>query len=322
MLYLLVAAGLILLLVGGDVLVRGAIGLARCLGVSPLVIGLTVVAYGTSAPELFVSLDALLSGAPGITVGNAVGSNIANILLIVGVGAVIAPMACDGMALRMDNTVMLTASAVLVLLGFGGNLTVWSGASMLVLLGVYTTWQYRSQRRPGSGSGATSAATVSMEAPAGEASPRLMRPVLTLICGLIAVGVGSHLLVAGAVGLARDFGVSEAMIGLTLVALGTSLPELTTTVVAACRRHTGLALGNIVGSSIFNILGILGIVPLFGTLPIPRSIAAFDLWVMLGAILAFVVWTSTQRTLGRGFGVVLLLSYGAYLTRHYLGVFP
>ncbi len=317
-LYLLVIAGFILLLGGGDALVRGAVGLAERLGISPLVIGLTVVAYGTSAPELFVSLDALLSGAPGITVGNAVGSNIANILLIVGCGALIAPMACDRTAMRVDNTVMLAASAALVLLGFAGTLTVWSGLSMLTLLCVYTLWQYRMQQRRS----AKSASSVSATAPAEEVTETLWRPVLVLIGGLLGVAVGSHLLVTGAIGLARNFGVSEATIGLTLVALGTSLPELATTVVAACRRHAGVALGNVVGSNIFNILGILGLVPLFGDVPIPRSIVTFDLWVMLGASVAFVIWTTTRPKLGRGFGAILILIYGAYLVRHFSNVLP
>lgn len=320
MLYLLVAAGLILLFGGGDVLVRGAVGLAQHLGVSPLLIGLTIVAYGTSAPELFVSLDALLSGAPGITVGNAIGSNIANILLIVGVGALIAPMACDRAAMRVDNAVMLAASVALVGLGAGGVLTFWSGASMLALLGVYTLWQYVAHQR----SKATLSSVISAGANVAVADtpPTLTRPIVALIGGLVAVVAGSHLLVTGAIGLARDFGVSEATIGLTLVALGTSLPELATTAVAAWRRHTGVALGNVVGSNIFNILGILGLVPLFGDVPIPGPIAAFDLWVMLGASLAFAAWTSAGQTLGRGVGAILLLTYGVYLARHFAGLSP
>jgi len=193
---------------------------------------------------------------------------------------------------------------------------------MLALLCVYTLWQYRAQRRKWSTATVSSVATAGAEVPSKETTPRLLRPILTLICGLIGVGAGSHLLVTGAIGLAREFGVSEAIIGLTLVALGTSLPELSTTVAAAFRRHTGLALGNVVGSSIFNILGILGLAPLFGTLPIPVSIATFDLWVMLGASLVFVAWTTTQRTLGRCFGAILILAYGAYLARHYFALSP
>ncbi|MHA1599268.1 MAG: calcium/sodium antiporter [Alphaproteobacteria bacterium] len=318
MLYFFVVAGFVLLLGGGDALVRGAVALAERLGVSPLVIGLTIVAYGTSAPELFVSLDALLSGAPGITIGNAVGSNIANILLIIGCGALIAPMAYDRAAMRVDNTVMLTASAVLVLIGVAGTLTVWNGLSMLVLLCVYTLWQYRMHKRRPAKSASIAGATVS----AGEVTGTLWRPAFTLICGLLGVAVGSHLLVTGAIGLARNFGVSEATIGLTLVALGTSLPELATTVVAAFRRHIGVALGNVVGSNIFNILGILGFVPLFGDVAIPRSIVAFDIWVMLGTSVIFVVWTTTRRTIGRSIGMVSILAYVAYLARHFYGVSP
>jgi cation:H+ antiporter len=314
-LYFLVAAGLILLLVGGDILVRGAVSLAKHLGVSPLVIGLTIVAYGTSAPELFVSLDALLSGAPGITVGNAVGSNIANILLIIGCGALIAPLDCDRTALRVDNTVMLTASAALVVLGFAGTLTVWSGLSMLILLSVYTLWQYRAQQRRTAKFASLAAGEPAL---ARDAAGTVWRPVLTLSCGLIGVAVGSHLLVTGAIGLARNFGVSETTIGLTLVALGTSLPELATTAVAAVRRQASVALGNVVGSSIFNILGILGFVPLFGDVPIPSSIATFDLWIMLGASAIFVFWTTTRHRLGRVFGTILILAYAAYIARHYL----
>lgn len=322
MLYLFVVAGLMLLLGGGDVLVRGAVGLANRLGVSPLVIGLTIVAYGTSAPELLVSLDAYLAGAPDIAVGNVVGSNIANILLIVGCGALIAPMVCTRKAMRVDTAVMLIASVALVLLSFAGTLTVWSGVSMLILLCVYTLWQYRTQQRRGARSATAAAAAGTVPPPSGESTETLWRPLLALLCGLLGVAAGSHLLVTGAIGLARNFGVSEATIGLTLVALGTSLPELATTVVAAVRRQAGVALGNVVGSNIFNILGILGLVPLFGDVPIPGSILAFDIWVMLGASVAFVIWTTTRHTLGRGVGIVLLLTYGIYLARHFAGVLP
>jgi len=321
-LYLFVVAGFMLLLGGGDALVRGAVGLAERLGVSPLVIGLTIVAYGTSAPELFVSLDALLSGAPGITVGNAVGSNIANILLIVGCGALVAPMVCDRSAMRVDIAVMLTATVALVPLGFAGTLTIWSSLSMLTLLCVYTIWQYRLQQRRSTKFAAAAAADAGATAPAGDVIETLWRPVLVLIGGLLGVAAGSHLLVTGAIGLARNFGVSEATIGLTLVAVGTSLPELATTLVAAFRRHAGVALGNVVGSNIFNILGILGFVPLFGDVPIPSSIVAFDLWVMLGASIAFVAWATTRRTFGRGFGTVLILAYGVYLVRHFSSLSP
>jgi cation:H+ antiporter len=320
MFYLFVAAGLFLLLAGGDALVRGAVGLAKLLGVSPLVISLTIVAYGTSAPELLVSLDAFLSGAPDIAVGNVVGSNIANILLIVGCGALLAPMTWQRGAMRLDTTVMLAASAALVLLGLGsGLLTVWSGSAMLMLLAAYTAWHYRTARRLWArtvgGDGLHTEALNSTQA----MPSRPWRPLLALFCGLIGVIAGSHLLVTGAVGLARSFGISEATIGLTLVAVGTSLPELSTTIVAACRRHADVALGNVVGSNIFNILGILGLVPVFGTLRIPESMIAVDLWVMLGITVLFVAWMTARRSIGRGLGALSLIAYAAYILYQYSG---
>ncbi|HEX9790465.1 MAG TPA: calcium/sodium antiporter [Kiloniellales bacterium] len=320
MFYLFVAAGLFLLLAGGDALVRGAVGLAKLLGVSPLVISLTIVAYGTSAPELLVSLDAFLSGAPDIAVGNVVGSNIANILLIVSCGALISPMTWQRGAMRVDNTVMLAASAALVLLGLGsGLLTVWSGSAMLALLAAYTVWQYRAARRwrsrPDGGTGLRTGECT----PAKAKTTSLWRPLLTLLCGLIGVSAGSHLLVTGAVGLAQNFGIPEATIGLTLVAVGTSLPELATTLVAACRRHADVALGNVVGSNIFNILGILGLVPVFGTLRIPESMIAVDLWVMLGTTVLFVAWMTARRSFGRGLGALSLIAYAAYILYQYSG---
>ncbi|HEY5598875.1 MAG TPA: sodium:calcium antiporter, partial [Kiloniellales bacterium] len=204
MLYLFVVAGVALLLGGGDVLVRGAVALAWRLGVSPLVIGLTIVAYGTSAPELLVSLDASLIGAPAIAVGNVVGSNIANILLIVGCGALISPLTWQRGAMRADIGVMLAASVALVLLGLGGGiLTAWSGFAMLALLAAYTVWQYRAARRwlplPDRAAGDH---TGDLD-PGGAVTSPLWRPVLALLCGLLGVIAGSHLLVTGAVGLAR-----------------------------------------------------------------------------------------------------------------------
>ncbi len=319
--YLLVVAGVVLLLGGGDVLVRGAVGLAWRLGVSPLVIGLTIVAYGTSAPELLVSLDASLVGAPGIAVGNVVGSNIANILLIVGCGALIAPMAWHRGAMREDIAVMLAATVALVLLGHGsGVLTAWSSIAMLALLCAYTVWQYRVERRRLPRPDPAAASRSGDPGPVGAAPLPLWRPVLALTCGLLGVIAGSHLLVTGAVGLARHFSISEATIGLTLVALGTSLPELATTMVAAFRRHADVALGNVVGSNIFNILGVLGLVPVFGALPIPRSVVAVDLWVMLATAVFFVVWMTTRQSFGRGLGGLCLIAYAAYIFYRYLGV--
>jgi len=319
MVYLYVAAGLALLLLGGDILVRGAVTLARRLGVSPLVIGLTIVAYGTSAPELLVSLEAHLSGASGIAIGNVVGSNIANILLVVGCAALIFPVVSAPGSIRFNGSILLAASVVLVVLGLLGAVTPWAAAPMLGVLIVFSWVSYRAERR-GAPGGDPEAALHLKEVEAFEDRPRtLVGSLLVVTCGVIGVVIGSDFLVTGAVELARGFGVSEATIGLTLVAVGTSLPELATAVVAALRRHSDLALGNVLGSNIFNILGVMGVVPLFGTLAIPAGVAAFDLWVMLGVTVFFLVWIVRHGTVGRTMGAVFLLAYGAYVASRYLG---
>ncbi|MFQ6018722.1 MAG: calcium/sodium antiporter [Kiloniellaceae bacterium] len=320
MFYLLVAAGFGLLLFGGECLVRGAVSLARRLGVSPLLIGLTIVAYGTSAPELLVSLEAHLTGAPGIAVGNVVGSNIANILLILGCTALIFPVTCAPGALKDNGLVLLSASVVLVLLGLAGAVNPWASVLMLALLIAFSVLSYRTERQ-GQVRGNPEAVLHVKEAEEYQDGPKtLPYGLLALLAGLVGVIVGSHFLVTGAVGLARDIGVSDAVIGLTLVAVGTSLPELATAVVAAYRRHSDVALGNVLGSNIFNILGIMGVVPLFGSLPIPPQVAAFDLWIMLAVTFFFVLWTSLRNSIGRPLAVVFLVAYAVYVASQYLGI--
>ena len=312
--YLFVAAGLCLLLFGGESLVRGAVDLARRLGVSPLVIGLTIVAYGTSAPELLVSLDANLAGAPGIAIGNVVGSNIANILLIVGASAIIYPITCSSGGLNVNSVVLLTATFLFFGLGLTGSIEAWAAVPLLGLLFGFTIYSYNTGRK-------NPEAAESLEAEGYEnGNTPLPRSLAILAFGLVGVVLGSHLLVTGAVELARDFGVSEATIGLTLVALGTSLPELATAVVAAYRRHPEVALGNVVGSNLFNTLGIMGIVPLFGALPVPEAVIGFDFLVMLAATLIFVGWGAVCRTFGRIMAALFLCAYVGYIACHYFGI--
>ncbi len=313
--YVFVAAGLSLLLFGGEMLVRGAVSLARRLGVSPLVIGLTVVAYGTSAPELLVSLEANLAGVPGIALGNVIGSNIANILLIVGCGALICPIVCTGGGVDLNGIAVLVATVLFVGLALAGAITPWGAILMLSLLIGFTVYSYMASR------GDTRAAGAALEAEGFEDGNRSVPKVVALLLlGLIGVVLGSHFLVTGAVDVARGFGVSEATIGLTLVAVGTSLPELATATVAAYRHHPDVALGNVVGSNIFNILGIMGIVPLFGAVPVPDAIASFDLWIMLGTTIVFVGWVAVCRSIGRVAAAIFLLGYLAYIASHYFGM--
>ncbi len=319
--YLLVVAGLGLLLLGGDFLVRGAVALARRLGISPLIIGLTIIAYGTSVPELLVSLEAHLSGASGIAAGNIVGSNIANILLIVGVSALIYPIACAPGSLRLNAPVLICATFLLVLVGLAGVVTTWVALPMLALLILFSVVSYRTERRS-----AVEAARHDTEVKEFEDGQRsLPACIFALVGGLIGVSVGSYSLVIGAVDVAREFGISEAVIGLTLVAIGTSLPELATTTIAALRRHSDVALGNVFGSNLFNTLGIMGVVPLVGgDLPIPPRLVAFDLWVMLGATLVFLLWAWRFKGIGRLPAGLFLIAYVAYIASQYIngGISP
>lgn len=321
MFYVLVAAGLCLLLIGGEFLVRGAIALARRLGVSPLIIGLTVVAYGTSAPELLVSLEANLSGSPGIAIGNVVGSNIANVLLIVGLSAAMMPIACAPGSIRLTGPVVLGATGLLVLFGWSGAISPWASAPMLAGLVGFTVFSYRAERARFA-AGCPGAGGPLRELEEFEDGPKSLSAILAALgLGLVGVVLGSHFLITGAVGLARAFGVSEATIGLTLVALGTSLPELATAIVAAYHRHSDVALGNVVGSNIFNTLGIMGIVPFFGTIPVPPRMMLFDMWVMLGVTTLFIVWIMVRHSLGRIMASLFLTAYGFYIACHYFGLF-
>jgi cation:H+ antiporter len=313
--YLLVAAGLILLLAGAEFMVRGAVALARRLGVSLMLIGLTIVAYGTTAPEFVVSLEAALAGLPGIAVGTVVGTNIANILLILGTAGLITPILCRPGALRRDGAILVGASLLFVGFAWYGAIAAWQGALMVAILFAVTGICYWTERREGA------AAAHAHEAEEVHHLPRTYGLTLVfLIGGLAGVILGSRLLLEGAVSVARTLGVSEAVIGLTLIAVGTSLPELATAVVAAYRRHPELALGNVLGANMFNILGVMGTVSLVTRLQVPTKIVDFDLWVMLGVTMFFVAWMIFTRRLGRPLALVFLAVYGAYVAVQYLAM--
>ncbi len=306
------AAGLGLLVLGAEGLVRGGVGLARRLGVSPLLVGVTVVAWGTSTPELVVSVEAALKGLDGIAVGNIVGSNIANILLILAVAAVISPITVRPEAIRRDGLFVLGAALLFIALALTTDrLTGWHGVLCLGLLVSTAVITYRQERQGGTASGELHAA----EAEEVQAVP--MNPVLAAAMVAGGIGllvVGGELMIGAAVNIARGFGIPEVVIGLTLVAVGTSLPELVTSVVAAIRRHSDIALGNILGSNIYNILGILGVSSLIAPTAIPPEIAATEMWVMLAATLLLVPAMLSGRV-GRGLGIAMLVAYAAYVGR-------
>ncbi|MBX9617484.1 MAG: calcium/sodium antiporter [Caulobacteraceae bacterium] len=308
--YASLIGGLILLTLGGDTLVRGATTAAKRLGVSPLLIGLTLVGFGTSTPELVTSLTAIQAGSPGIAIGNVVGSNTANILLILGITALIAPIAVDRTAFRRDGVVLVLASLVCTAVVLGGQIGPVAGAIMVAMLIAYVVIAYLGER------GVQDAERAKYEHIAEDAPDA--RGGLWAGIGLAVVGIGltilgARLLVDGAVVIARDFGVSDTVIGLTVVAVGTSLPELVTSVVAAVRGRADVALGNIIGSNIYNVLGILGITALLAPFEAPAAIARLDIWVMLAATALLVLFVRTGMKIVRWEGAVFLAAYAAYI---------
>lgn len=297
----LIAAGLVLLVAGGEFLVRGAVALALRLGITPLVVGLTVVAFGTSAPEMIVSVSAALKGATDLAMGNVVGSNIANVLVILGVSALIAPILTREHDLRESWWMMVGASVLLIALSLIGPLGLVAGLVLLVGLGL-TLWRQLA-----------TAGAADADLPEGTGLAPWRNVAIWLAVGLVALPIGAHLLVQGATDIARAFGVSEAVIGLTLVAIGTSLPELAASVMAALRGRSDLALGNVVGSNIFNILLILGVTALIKPLAVPEQMLRLDFWVMLAAALVMGPFLFRGLTIGRVTGAAMVAAYAAYI---------
>ncbi|MGI9510842.1 MAG: calcium/sodium antiporter [Geminicoccaceae bacterium] len=296
--------GLVLLLGGGEILVRGAVTTAERLGISPLVIGVTLVGFGTSAPELVTSIDAALKDAPGIAIGNVIGSNIANVLLILAIGALLSPFACSPEAFKRDGPVIALsaiACSIVVLSGHIGRLV---GSILVLLLIAYLIWVAMTDHQQQE----TDSSTLT---PVNR--PPLIVYITMALLGLVGIICGADLLVEGAIELAGRLGVSEALIGLTVVAIGTSLPELATTVVAAIKRQGDIAFGNIIGSCIFNSLGILGTTAIVTPITVPTDVAAFDIWVMLGATAALILFAVTSWRINRLEGGILLSGYAGYL---------
>jgi cation:H+ antiporter len=302
--WLSVIAGLAILVVAGDALVKGAVALALRLGIPALIVGLTVVAFGTSAPELLVSVVAALRGEAGIALGNVVGSNIVNVLLILGLPALFTTIHASGSDTVRSFGVMIAVSVLFIALCFVGPLTWWHGLVLLTGLALVLFDNIRTAR-------AHRAAVLPEDLVSGDGGPG-WKIALFVIGGLAGLALGAELLVSGAVSLARSFGISETVIGLTLVALGTSLPELMTSIMAAVRRHADVALGNVIGSNIFNLLSIIGVAALISPIPVAQQFLTFDLWVMLGTSLLLVPFVLLRRDVTRGAGIVLVAIYVAY----------
>lgn len=307
---LFLVIGVLLLTVGGEALIRGALSASGRLGISPLLSGLIIVGFGTSSPELAVSVEAALSSNPDISIGNVVGSNISNILLILGVCALITPMTVQPSALRRDGLVVLAATIVFMMTINGGFLSRLDAIILLLMLAAYLTWAYKSEKNPES----PQAEVYEAEANEIDKKPAsVLGTVAAIVGGLVLLIGGSNVLLKGAIGIAELYNVPEAVIGLTLVAVGTSLPELSISVLAAFRKHADVAIGNILGSNIFNLMGILGVSALITPLTVNPRIIAFDQWVLIGISIMLLIFLFTGRRLNRCEGGILLLGYIGYI---------
>lgn len=301
--------GLVLLLLAGDALVKGAVNLSLRLGVPALIVSLTIVAFGTSAPELLISVQAIWDKVPGLALGNVVGSNTANVLLVLGVPALLATLHTSECDTRHSYLQMLAATGLFIVLCFMGPLTWVSGLILLAALAAMLTHAFIAAKRH------RRAGAEEDEDDVEGADPSLGWPkiILFLVLGLVGLPLGANLLVEGATNIARNFGISETVIGLTLVAIGTSLPELATTVMAALRRQADVALGNVIGSNMFNLLGIIGVASLVGNIPVADGILTFDLWIMLGASVLLIPFVFLRKDITRIWGVILSVAYVSYL---------
>ncbi|RAH98156.1 sodium:calcium antiporter [Acuticoccus sediminis] len=298
-----IVGGLVGLFVGGELLVRGASNVAIRFGMSPLVVGVVIVGFGTSAPELVTCVRAALGGSPGIAVGNIVGSNIANILLILGAAALMRPFVTSRAAVLRDGSIVILTAVAFMGVAMTGMFTRVSGLVFVAALIAYVVYIIRSDRKE---------AAKSDDVP-GEMSSSLGLSIFYVLLGLVGVIAGAEFLVSGSVELAQRYGVSEEVIGLTMVAVGTSLPELATSVVAALRKHSEIALGNVLGSNVYNAIGITGLTAVVQPVPVSPGMQAFDIPLMVAISVLLVVVVATGQRVTRWEGGLLMALYGGYI---------
>jgi cation:H+ antiporter len=313
---LLFLLGLAALIAGSALLVRGASKMALSFGISPLVVGLTIVAFGTSSPEVAVSVGAVLDGKADIAIGNVVGSNIFNVLFILGASALITPLVVHSQLIRQEVPIMIGASLLLLVLGLDGRLSVWDGALLFALALCYTGFVLVQSRRNNRETKAEFSEEFGSPT-AGAWDSSIPAQIGLVVTGLVALVYGSEWLVTASVAFAKAMGVSDLIIGLTIVAAGTSMPEVATSIMAAIKGERDIAVGNVIGSNTFNILGCLGLSGLVsGTqgLTMAPAVLAFDIWVMLAVALACLPVLITGREIARWEGTVFLLYYATYVT--------
>ncbi len=294
--------GFIILALAGDFLVSGALAISEKIGVQPLLAGILIVGFGTSAPELFVSLTAALDGSPGIALGNIVGSNIANVWLVLAIPALLVPLATNTKGLTQAVLMLLVTTAVFIAVTIYSPLTLPIGLGFLFALLVYVVIAIRNAHAAG--------------IPEGEAVPQkkgTMNAAALILVGMIGLPIGAHLMVEGGVGIARQFNVSEYLIGLTLLAVGTSLPELGAAFAAAMRRRADMVVGNVIGSNMFNLLGAGGIIALFGPVNIAQTFPNYDYWAMGLAVITLALFIIPKSKISRLAAMAMILLYAVYI---------
>ena len=310
-----VIGGLVILLAAGEILVKGSVALASKLGIPRLIIGMTIVAFGTSVPELFIGIQSVLQGSPGLAIGNVVGSNIANVLLVLGVPSLLYPTLVKEHGVRRNTSMMIGISLILIWMAFDGVLSFVDGATLVFLLAFFFGVQiHHAKSSPGKVAEQEELAEIEG---VGDGDSTNIAIAAFLILGLIGLPLGANMLVSGSVFVAEAVGVDEAIIGLSLVALGTSLPELAISVVATLRRHASVAIGNVLGSNVLNIAAVMGISTLFAGergIRVPPQFLTFDLWVMLASSAILLPLAFAKRgSIGRPLGLVFVLLYALYI---------
>lgn len=307
--FLVLIAGLVLLLLAGDYLVKGAVGLAEQFGISPLAIGLTIVAFGTSAPELFISVEAAIGGSAGISIGNVVGSNIANVLLVIGLPALFGPVVANEHGIRRNSFVMVVLTLVFLAMLHDGMISRFEGGILFASIIAFVVWQFVSvqvKRRKSVPAG-------DYHDEIGMAPKNWNRIGYYIVGGMIGLPLGAHLTITGALHIAQGFGVSDTAIGLTIVAIGTSLPELATSFMATLRGRSAVAVGNVIGSNIFNIACIMGATALIVPLDVPSRVISIDMWVMLATTIVMAVFAMAHLTARKMLGLTMMGTFAAYV---------
>jgi len=303
--FLMLIAGLVFLVLAGDFLVRGAVAAALKLGVSRILASVVIVGFGTSAPEMLVAIEATLDGSPGLAMGNIVGSNIANVLLVLGVPALIYPLSTVGVGLTRSVVITLLATLAWLILTPTTGLTTLVGICFIGFLIVYVVG---SLLVPPGGNVEELIADEVAAPP-----PGWLKTAFFIVLGIVGLPLGSHLAITGAIAISNEFNIQSELVGLTLLAVGTSLPELSASLAAAFRREEDVVLGNVAGSMMFNILGAGGIIALFGPLALPPVFGEFDHWFMALTMLFVLVYVLIRKPIGRLTGILLLVAYAVYL---------